>query len=1077
MDGAGWGRSPVTRRGVVLAGGVVAAGALASGPGSRMQVLDALWARAAIFGDVRVDRIRRASDMLVANVVFGGLDLTKIGADWYMVAGASPGYLGIMLPGQSLGEHVEAGQKPPVAAELAQPTILGFRVPAATRIPYDLDAILDLTRFDPVYGTVANGLGTSIEAPYRLVIRPHQGLGWLNDTAPKRLTSGRVAANELWHTRLAGYNLFGDGKPDQRSDLLKVVQVTENKVANIVAPLSFANRADIKKNANVSSPVVSPQSGLVIQAPVEADLVLLSPVGASLDLHGSWPGAGMIGWDHRATLGRDNYVRVEKVGFLAPYRHPATIIKETYRVVRKFSPSSTRAGDTEALLVQTFTLIVREPDADTSLLALRKVNGVTKGLPFPFTKVRCTQRRTAGLAATADLESNGGVPMVPDVGGNRPLRLPFVGTDHNGNEVPFTSAVYFVPQENAHTAPPYTAAMAWNLTDPTKNLGPETRAAVVPKVDTAVAPEHPDHRGLTTLPLVGMEVTITQAPGQFPPWQPRAADIRADLPGMSALSGNAGGAVRHFYAGPYLTNQNNFGGVVLRLAPTASGADGDPPQVDDKNTGGLLPMPSYQGMSSKAGAVMASAPGSLDSLATGIPTPSQLFGQIQLIGTLTIAELVPERLGSAGIDDALPAIPGVTHDIRNGRVYVDMDLKLPLKFYRFPKTGQQLLAFKPSDEPLQIKAHAESGAGGPAELSVDARLRKVALEFAGIVAIPIVELRAQWQSGAKPVFSFEIKNTQFLGPLEFLQPLSDFVALGAAESDDTAGGGGSSGGGSQPAGPLSSTAGTLVAAPGLGQAGNGVDAYIDDVGLHLVADFGVPDLKLGVFTLTGMNFGIGVDLPFGGGLEVHAYFASFANPFMVTYSGAGGTGFVDVLISEGGRQVIKASIGVAATAGIDLVVASGSLSINVGLMLTIENSKEKGVDLALAAYFRISGSVSVPFICTVSVVFELILEFRPGLNGKPSKLTGTARFLLKVDTLICDEEVEARISKTFKGGLPGVPLSDGGDPFGSSVAGRTPRPVMAGADRVIEDDPESPTFRTTHTASTWQAYAAAFAAS
>ena len=270
-------------------------------------------------------------------------------------------------------------------------------------------------------------------------------------------------------------------------------------------------------------------------------------------------------------------------------------------------------------------------------------------------------------------------------------------------------------------------------------------------------------------------------------------------------------------------------------------------------------------------------------------------------------------------------------------------------------------------------------------------------------------------------------------------------------------------------------AGTLVAAPGLGQAGNGVDAYIDDDGLHLVADFSVPDVRLGIFTLTGMNFGVGIDLPFGGGLQVHAYFASFANPFMVTYSGFGGTGFVDVLIADDGRQLIRASIGVAATLGIDLVVASGSLSVNVGFILTIENSKANGAEITLAAYFRISGSVSVPFICTVSVLFELLLEFRPGLNGKESKLTGTARFLLKVDTLICDEEVEARVSKTFKGGLPGQSLDGNSDPFKPSSAGLSGGAVTAGADRLLADDAEVPTFRTAHTASTWQKYATAFA--
>ena len=242
---------------------------------------------------------------------------------------------------------------------------------------------------------------------------------------------------------------------------------------------------------------------------MDADEVLLSSLGATLDLHGSWPAAPfLIGWDHRSTLGRDNYVRVETTGFLAPFRHPATIIDETYRIVRRFGILSNRAGDTEAILVQTRTLVVREPVADTSLEALRTGDGRVRGAPFPFVSVRCTQLTTTGLAAADDLETNGGVPEVAEFGGQRPLLLPFVGTDHNGVKIPFTSAVYFVPG----ASPSYSIAKKWNGNDVTQKTGPATRTAVVPKVDTALAPEHPDHPGLTTVPLVDMEVVIVPAP-------------------------------------------------------------------------------------------------------------------------------------------------------------------------------------------------------------------------------------------------------------------------------------------------------------------------------------------------------------------------------------------------------------------------------------------------------------------------------------------------------------------------------------------------------------------------------------
>jgi hypothetical protein len=43
-----------------------------------------------------------------------------------------------------------------------------------------------------------------------------------------------------------------------------------------------------------------------IEAPVRASLMLVSPMGTSLDLEGHWE-SGLIGWRHRSWLSRDNY--------------------------------------------------------------------------------------------------------------------------------------------------------------------------------------------------------------------------------------------------------------------------------------------------------------------------------------------------------------------------------------------------------------------------------------------------------------------------------------------------------------------------------------------------------------------------------------------------------------------------------------------------------------------------------------------------------------------------------------------------------------------------------------------------
>lgn len=69
------------------------------------------------------------------------------------------------------------------------------------------------------------------------------------------------------------------------------------------------------------------------EAPVRASLMLVSPMGTSLDLEGHWE-SGLIGWRHRSWLSRDNYVKVERAGYLFPFGFPATQTRITERVFK-----------------------------------------------------------------------------------------------------------------------------------------------------------------------------------------------------------------------------------------------------------------------------------------------------------------------------------------------------------------------------------------------------------------------------------------------------------------------------------------------------------------------------------------------------------------------------------------------------------------------------------------------------------------------------------------------------------------------------------------------------------------------
>ncbi len=97
--------------------------------------------------------------------------------------------------------------------------------------------------------------------------------------------------------------------------------------------------------------------------PVDADKLYLSSIGAWLDLHGRWDdepyiNAGadpvLLAWDHEATTGRDNYVRVVEPYYLFPFGHLANLVTITERKIID-------VHDPQARLYQRKFLTLREP--------------------------------------------------------------------------------------------------------------------------------------------------------------------------------------------------------------------------------------------------------------------------------------------------------------------------------------------------------------------------------------------------------------------------------------------------------------------------------------------------------------------------------------------------------------------------------------------------------------------------------------------------------------------------------------------------------------------------------------------
>ena len=949
------------RRAVVLGGGVVlTTAALRSTPAGR-QVLDALVSPSAssrAAGSVRVERLRRPSDQLTVDVVLVGLTVTG-GRTPVLDPGSSTGYLGFVLPGQSLGEAYPSGSGPaPSKAELARPTLLAFDVPPGTTVPYSVEGLLTWTGLTSRWtsdSTDRDLAASSIEAPYRLQVRPGSGLVWRHETAPHTLVDGGPV--ELWHSRLRV-------SPSAPRGTTERVTVEKALPTSLGTPLTAQDRKDVVALARTGATATG-------HAPVRADELILSSLGATLELHGSWPtSTTLLNWDHRAQLGRDDYVRTVRAGFLAPWAHPAALVEETWRDMTGLDAN----GVPRAVLRKVTTILVREPVVDTSVAFARKnPDGTVQGAPVPFTSVRCLVAKTPPLRQREIDAIKAAGHGIPVLGDGTPLRLPFRGTDWAGNEVAFSTEVRWIAADRPK------AWNTWNTDegqDRTVDLGGQA---------TAVAPEAGGPQGCTTVPLgtatvfVGGIPDMSKAPAGRANFRPGILLFEAQVPAAQALSGI--GKVVHNYAPSFLVNQANKGGVVLKAAKPVVA-----PTPPEASGGGVVQMPAaYQGLSTKVGAVISQTSSALVKISGGIADPAQVFGDLKLLGFVPLKEII----AITGLD----AIADTVTTVVDGRQVVTQHLEPTLE----KEYSAGPILFRTG--PLTLDAKVAAGGGKPAEHSIDVQMTGAMVQLAELVRMPVDRLRVTSTTAAPFDLQIDLGQVDFLKELAFVQRLAEVLApfIGANRTA-----------------PSYSRGGTVPARRALARHGElerlgAPDVDVDTTGIHLREDIAIPDVALGAFTVSGIGFGLGIDLLFAGKFVVRFNFATHEHPFAVCYGPFGGGGYTAIELTGGKLTNLEVSLMVAGAVGINLGVAAGAITASAGFVLAIPSSGP----LAVTAFFRATGQLEVLGLVSLSVIFEIALKFA---FSDPVVLTGTATLSLKVEVLFVSKTVTASVSKSITGG-------------------------------------------------------------
>ncbi|MFT4227654.1 hypothetical protein [Micropruina sp.] len=200
--------------------------------------------------------------------------------------------------------------------------------------------------------------------------------------------------------------------------------------------------------------------------------------------------------------------------------------------------------------------------------------------------------------------------------------------------------------------------------------------------------------------------------------------------------------------------------------------------------------------------------------------------------------------------------------------------------------------------------------------------------------------------------------------------------------------------------------------------------YVDVSPEGVVAGFTLelPNLAIGVFSLSNMSLSADVRVPFLGDIvSVGFGFCTRERPFNLAVLCLGGGGWFGIRLSPRGLEVLELGLEAGAYLSINLGVASGSVSMALGLYLRME--ADKG---SLTAYFRLRGEVDVLGLISASIELYLSLTY----DFPSGKLIGKAVITVKVKVLCFSASVEISCERKFAG--------SNGDPTFAEVMGVQP---------------------------------------
>jgi hypothetical protein len=889
-----------------------------------------------------------------------------------------------------------------VDSRLAGPTRLAFKVPVGEKFPYTLEGILEalprlplnvnpVAGFDPAstgclpidlllrllrvppppHIELPDDTHTAIEAPYRLLLSPDAFARWAHAHEPVTHDDW----TELWHTRLDSHRAAGPRvravwSPDFLPDRLQAH-------FNITTPQAnddpFRSSLDSRDRNEIVHLTSNHYIRNFIPSPVETERLMLSGLGAWLRVQGDWeppldrPGPFTVEqWRHDATMGRDQYVRVVYKGYLFPFGQRASLVKVTER---KFWPQEgTDKPGFVAHLFQRMFIIVRERDRSYSH---RQV---------PFRTVRIRTRVTPNLAnPTSDTfgpntqEAFWPRVTTPD-GSVEPFQFDLLATDWEGRSIEFTTPLIFVDGTQDETD-------IGSVLDGHNAAPIDRRKRPVNGQTVSFAPsKEPNDTALEATSITfGGEKRETERPH----FRPTMVAAEVDLPAVKHISGKSAPSVIEWEP-TYLTASGsaigNAGQLFARVTNASALAFGS-----TERSGGLVaPDLTVTGLSRTLGPVG----GPAAQMVSGDFKPQQVFSGVKLLGAISLGDIVKDMIfyNAANTAQKVPRL--VT--VRDGDV-MRTRYDWQLSYDELVDTG----LFLPSAQSLfSLTANAAAPLdGSEPQFSVAGELTDFTVRLlpppAGwsepgpapeeLVHIAFQSIRFKAEPGKKVDVAVVLKDIKFVGILEFVNTLRDFIPLDGFKDPPNL---------------------NLVKAP--------------DPGAEVGYTQGIPTIGLGMMTLQNVSLGASLFLPFGDGrLNFHFAFCERQQPFTLTVSLFGGGGFFSMDVGIHDVVMIEAGLEFGASAAINLGVAKGKVSMMGGFYFQVA-----GDGFALTGYFRASGSLSVLGIISVSLVFYLGLSY--ATKGLPhgGTLWGQASLKVKIKITFFSKTVKVSMEREFAGSDP-----------------------------------------------------------